>query len=291
MKRAVAVAATVAVALVLPATAGAHLRTGTVAVDYRPRITHRPAGPFTIGVYLSDRALHLSVQRDATVVVYGYLGEAFVRVSDAGVVVDTDSPTAAATGLVPRGTAHTGWMLRSKGRSVVWHDVRTSRRQWRVPIAVDGRRGAIAGETQRLPRPALWPWLVLLAAIAAAGAAVRRSTALGLLSSSAAIVVAAGFALSAYADPGTWIAGVDELFFAAAGVGVLRWGPPVARLPSALWLSVLGLAVGLSKGAVFLHALVLAPLPGTAMRVAVVIAVATGLAGAVSACVTYARAG
>ena len=280
-----------AVALVLPSTAGAHLRTGTVAVDYRPRITHRPPGPFTIGVYLSDRALHLNVRRDATVVVYGYLGEAFVRVSDAGVTVDTNSPTAAATGLVPRGTPHRGWVLRSKGRSVVWHDVRTSRRQWRIPIAVSGRRETLVGETQKLPRPALWPWIVLLAAIAALGTAVRRSTALGLLSSAAAIVVAAAFALSAYADPGTWIAGVDELFFAAAGIGVLRWGPPVARLPSALWLSVLGLAVGLSKGAVFLHAIVLAPLPGTAMRVFVVIAVGSGLAGSVSACVTYARAG
>jgi hypothetical protein len=281
-----------AAALVLPSTASAHLRTGTVAVDYRPRITHRPPGPFTIGVYLSDRALHLSVRRDATVVVYGYLGEAFVRVSDAGVTVDTNSPTAAATGLVPRGTPHRGWVLRSKGRSVVWHDVRTSRREWRVPIAVDGHRETIVGETQRLPRPALWPWIVLLAAIAAAGAVVvRRSTPLGLLSSAAAIVVAAAFALSTYADPGTWIAGVDELFFAAAGIGVLRWGPPVARLPSGLWLSVLGLAVGLSKGAVFLHALVLAPLPGTAMRVFVVIAVGSGLAGSVSACVAYARAG
>jgi len=280
-----------AVALVLPSTAGAHLRTGTVAVDYRPRITHRPPGPFTIGVYLSDRALHLNVRRDATVVVYGYLGEAFVRVSDAGVTVDTNSPTAAATGLVPRGTPHQGWVLRSKGRSVVWHDVRTSRGQWSVPIAVNGRRETIVGETQKLPRPALWPWIVLLAAIAALGAVVRSSTQLGLLSSAAAIVVAAAFALSAYADPGTWIAGVDELFFAAAGIGVLRWGPPVARLPSALWLSVLGLAVGLSKGAVFLHAIVLAPLPGTAMRVFVVIAVGSGLAGSVSACVTYARAG
>ena len=288
-KLSVAVAA--AVALVLPSTAGAHLRTGTVAVDYRPRITHRPPGPFTIGVYLSDRALHLSVQRGAAIVVYGYLGEAFVRVSDAGVAVDTDSPTAAATGLVPRGTPHRGWTLRSKGRSVVWHDVRTSQPRWRIPIAVDGRREAITGETQKLPRPALWPWLVLLAAIAATGAVARRSTALGLLSSTAAIVVAAAFALSAYADPGTWIAGVDELFFAAAGIGVLRWGPPGARLPSALWLSVLGLAVGLSKGAVFLHALVLAPLPGTAMRAAVVIAVGTGLAGAVAACVAYVRAG
>jgi hypothetical protein len=288
-KLSVAVAA--AVALVLPSTAGAHLRTGTVSVDYRPRITHRPPGPFTVGVYLSDRALHLNVQRGATVVVYGYLGEAFVRVSDAGVAVDTSSPTAAATGLVARGTPHRGWILHSRSHSVVWHDVRTSRPHWRVPIAVDGRHGAIAGETRKLPRPALWPWLVLLAAIAAAAALVRRPTALGLVSAAAAIVVATGFALSAYADPGTWIAGVDELFFVAAGVGVLRWGPPVARLPSALWLSVVGLAVGLSKGAVFLHALVLAPVPGTAMRVAVVIAVGTGLAGAVAACVTYARAG
>jgi hypothetical protein len=254
-------------------------------------VTHRPAGPLSVGVYLSDQALHLSVQRGHAVVVYGYLGEPFVRVSDAGVAVNTASPTAAAAGLLPRGTPSGGWVLRSHRLSVVWHDVRTSRRQWRVPLAVDGRREAIAGETQHLSRPALWPWLVLLAAIGAAAAVVRRPTALGLLSSGAAMLAAVGFAFSAYANPGTWIAGVDELFFVAAGVGVLQWGPSTLRLASSVWLSLLGLAVGLSKGEMFFHALVLAALPGTAMRIAGVVAVAAGASGAVLGCLAYVRAG
>jgi hypothetical protein len=278
-------------ALALPSTARAHLRSGTVAVDYRPRVTHRPAGPLSVGVYLSDRALHLSVERGHSVVVYGYLGEPFVRVTDAGVTVQTSSPTAAATGLLPRGTPSDGWVLRSRHRSVVWHDVRASRPQWRVPISVDGRREAIAGETVKLHKPALWPWLLVLAAFVAAGAVVRRPTALGLLSSITGVVVAAGFALSTYANPGTWIAGVDEFFFAAAGVGVLRWGPSSLRLAAAVWLSLVGLAIGLSKGEMFFHALVLSSLPGTATRIAAVVAIGAGSSGAVLGCLAYLRAG
>ena len=113
---------------------------------------------------------------------------------------------------------------------------------------------------------------------------------LGVASSVAAAVVALAFIASAYADPGTWIAGVDELFFIGAGIGVLRWGPPAARLPSAAWLGLVGLAVGLSKGQVFLHALVLAALPGTLVRVAAAVAIGAGLAGAAAACVAYVRA-
>jgi hypothetical protein len=103
--------------------------------------------------------------------------------------------------------------------------------------------------------------------------------------------VAAGFALSAYANPGTWIAGVDELFFAAAGVGVLRWGAPSLRLASAVWLGLLGVAVALSKGEMFFHALVLSALPGTAMRVAAVVAIGAGASAAVLGCDAYVRAG
>lgn len=279
------------IALALPSTAAAHLRSGTVAVDFHARVTHTPAGPLRVGVYLSDRAVHIGVERGHRVVVYGYLGEPFVRVGGRGVVVNTASPTAAATGLLPRGAPRAGWVLRSHHLTVVWHDVRTSRPHWHVPIAVDGRRETIAGETTRLPRPAVWPWLVLLAAIGAAAAVVRRPVTLGVISSAAAMVVAAGFALSAYANPGTWIAGVDELFFAAAGVGVLRWGAPSLRLASAVWLGLLGVAVALSKGEMFLHALVLSALPGTAMRVAAVVAIGAGASGAVLGCVAYVRAG
>ncbi|MGH2971355.1 MAG: hypothetical protein ACRDNM_04000 [Gaiellaceae bacterium] len=268
--------AVVAVALAVPPAAGAHLRTGTVAVSHRARVTSEPAGPFTLGVYESDLALHLSVERGHSVVVYGYLGEPFLRVPADGDAVSTHSATAAATKLV------------THGRSAVWHDVRTSSSHWRVPILVDGRREVVMGVTTTLPRPPSWPWIVLLAAIAAA--ALRATPAiLGSVSATAAVVVAVAFMLSAYADPGTWIAGVDELFFVAAGIGVLRWGPPAARLPSALWLSLVGLAVGLSKGEMFVHALVLSALPGTAARLFATVAIAAGAAGAVAGCIAYVR--
>ncbi|HEY8030159.1 MAG TPA: hypothetical protein VIE38_11670 [Gaiellaceae bacterium] len=268
--------AVLAVAFLFPPAAAAHLRSGTVAVDYRPRIVRAPGGPVSVGVYLSDRALHLSVANGHSLVVYGYLGEPLLRIRDVGAAVATSSPTAAATRLVVH------------GRSAVWHDVRTSRTRWSVPVEIDGVRTSIVGITQRLARPRLWLWLVLLVAAALAGA--RGSPAmLGTISAAAAIVVAAAFALSTYASPGTWIAGVDEFFFAAAGFGVLRWGPPVARLPAALWLSLLGVAVGLSKGQVFLHSLALAALPGTFTRALTTIAIGAGVTGAALACRSYIR--
>jgi hypothetical protein len=267
------ICAVLAGALLFPPAAAAHLRTGTVAVDHRERITSRPAGPYSIGVYQSDEALHLSVKPGHNVIVYSYLGAPLYRIGDGGVAVQG---------------ANGGWVQVSRHLSVVWHDVRTRRPTWRVPIAVDGRRAAVLGTTATLQRPALWVWIVLFAAIAAAG--LRSSPALlGTVSAAAAVVVAAAFALGAYASPGTWIAGVDEALFAAAGFGVLRWGPPAARLPAALWLCLLGAAVGLSKGAVFLHALVLAALPGALTRILTVVAIGAGVVGATRACATYAR--
>ena len=266
--------AVLAVALLLPPAAAAHLRSGTVAVDYRPRIVRAPGGPVSVGVYLSDRALHLSVAKGHSVVVFGYLGEALLRIGDDGPAIATSSPTAAATKLVVH------------GRSAVWHDVRTSRTRWSVPIEVDGVRSSIVGITKRLARPRLWLWLVILVAVALA-AARGSPAALGAISSATAIVVAAGFALSTYASPGTWIAGVDEFFFAVAGFGVLRWGPPVARLPAAAWLSLLGVAVGLSKGQVFLNALALSALPGTFTRALTAVAIGAGVTGAALACRSY----
>ncbi len=98
-------AAALFVALLAPAAAGAHLRTGTVAVGYGAsvRTPSRTAGAaYTVGVYQSDRALHLTVSRGHTVVVIGYLGEPLLRIGPAGVAVNLRSPTAAAAGLLPK---------------------------------------------------------------------------------------------------------------------------------------------------------------------------------------------
>jgi len=264
-------------ALLFPSAAAAHLRTGTVAVDYKGRIVRMPGAPVSAGVYESDLALHVSVAAGHSLIVYGYLGEPLLRIGRTGVAIVPSSPTAAATRL----TLH--------GRSAVWHDVRTSSARWTVPVRVDGRRDAIEGRTQRLPRPSLVLWLAVAAAVGLGVAATRSVTAAGLVSATAAIVAAAGFALSAYASPGTWIAGLDELAFALAGVGALRFGPTAARVPAALWLSLVGLAVGLSKGQVFLHALVLSTIPGAGTRLLAAAAIGAGIAGGVIGGASYLR--
>src|SRR5438477_4097409 len=136
------------VALAAPAPAGAHIRPGSAAVDYRVRVfpTHLP---LTAHVYLGDRALRLSVRPGHSVTVLGYGGEPFLRI-DAGVTV-LRSPTAAALGLDPRHTS---------GRSFLWHDARVrglpagiDRGRWTIPLLVDGRRARLAGELLRVDAP------------------------------------------------------------------------------------------------------------------------------------------
>ncbi len=290
-------------ALLTPAAAGAHLRTGTVAVDYEASVSSprsSAAGPFSVGVYASDLALHLSVGRGHSVVVIGYLGEPFLRVGPSAVRVNWASPTAAAAGLLKKGQYAAGgrpaaWHPLHGGHSVVWHDSRVSSLapgarsgHWVVPILVDGRRAEITGGVQRLRNPTLWPWLIVLALFCGGGAVIARvrqprplatsCIALGAIAAGAAVVTALSFAFDAYASPGTWIGGADEAVFAAAGAAVLIWAPPRAHVAAGLGLGLLGLAIGLSKGQVFLHAEVLSALPGTAARVFVTLSIGAGAA-------------
>lgn len=300
LRRRVAFGIALAAALAAPSTAAAHLRTGTVAVDDRARVVSR-SHAFTAGVYLSDRALHLTVRRGHTVVVLGYLGGPFLRIDAAGVWIDDAAATARAAGLVPRGSPP-GRRLERGRHAVVWHDSRVQalppgvrRASWTIPIVVDGQRRAIAGTVERLAAPALWPWLLVaaLVALVAGGAAHGRArvvaVAAGAAASACAVVAAAGFALGAYASPGTWIATVDEVLFALAGLAVLAWGPRGARVAIGGGLGVLGLAVGLSRGAIFLHPIVLSALPATLTRALVAVAVGGGLAAAIAGTASYAR--
>lgn len=284
--------------LAAPSPASAHLRTGTVAAGYRASVTSpapSPGAPFAVGVYQGDRALHLRVNGAHTVVVVGYLGERFLRVDAAGVAIDRASPTAAAAGLVTGTGARTGWVLEPRRHTVVWHDPRVQlgagleRARWSVPILLDGRRERIVGEIERLPRPAAWPWL--LGVLLLCGGALllgirgnarrweRASVVLGAVSAAAGLVVVAGFAAGAYASPGTWIAGFNEAFCAAVGFGILAAGPPEWRLPTGIGLGLLGLAIGLFYGEIFVDAAVLSALPSTATRFFVTLAIGAGLAG------------
>jgi hypothetical protein len=273
-----------------------------VAVDYRATLVARRRPAFSARVYQSDRALSLSVARGHSVVVRGYLGEPFLRLDDAGLAVNAASPTSFGTGLLPKAAFVAGkriaWRLQPGRHSVVWHDTRVqglphgvARGRWSVPIVVDGLPDRLQGELVRLPPPAVWTWAVT--ALVPAGALVlliaRRRRALdkaavvfALCACIAAGVTALGFALDTYASPGTWIAGLDELVFLAIGIGVLAWGRPSARAPATIGLGAISAAVGLSKGAVFLHPIVLSVVPGTPARLLVTVAIGAGVAAAVA---------
>lgn len=308
------VAASLLVSLVAPAAAAAHFRTGQVAVGYRATVlSPRPSAdaPFAVRVSQSDRALRLAVTMGHTVVVIGYLGEPFLRVHSGGAEINLGSPTAAAAGLLPRaGPGHgqtRGWRLDRGPSSAVWHDARVGRLppgvnrvSWSIPILVDGRRTAITGELRRETRPPLWPSLLVLIFFASVtGMLARRarpaslsagSIVLGILSTGAAMLASAAFAIGAYASLGTWVAAADELAFAAAGAGVLLWGPRNAKLPAGIALGLLGLAVGLSHGQVFLYGVVLSALPSAAARLLSSVAIAAGLACLVLGGLLYTRA-
>jgi hypothetical protein len=285
-----------------PAAANAHIRSGVVAVDYRASVFPLRAqlrAALAVRVYESDRALGLTVRSGHTVVVLGYLGEAFLRVSSAGVAVNEASPTAGAVGLLKRRRRPAGagpvWHLQVSGRTVVWHDARVralppgvQRGQWTVPLVVDGRRVRLEGELWRVRRPSPWPWLALGTPFVALTALVlltrgmprlrRASVAFGAVAAAGTIGTAAGFAFDPNASPARWVEGGNELLFALVGLAVVARGSSNARAVAGGALGLLGLSVGLSKVPVLFHGVVLSALPGTVARVAVVITIWAGAA-------------
>jgi hypothetical protein len=149
-----------------PASADAHIRSGVVAVDYGASVSPlRPPlrSAVTVRIYRSDRALGVTVSGRHTVVVLGYLGEPFLRISPSGVAVNEGSPTSAGVGLLKATPRRTGtalhWRARSTRPSFVWHDARlrglppgVERSRWRVPLLLDGARAELGGEIWRVHR-------------------------------------------------------------------------------------------------------------------------------------------
>ena len=150
-------AVVVLVLLAIPAVAGAHLRSGTVAVDYRASVTTRDPAAYTAQIFQSDRALNMTVKPGHIVVLVGYLGEPVFRLDDAGLWVNAASPTAVVLRLLAKSERVVGsaphWRLQPRRQSVVWQDARTQglppgvrHGSWAVPVIVDGRRSRLQGE-------------------------------------------------------------------------------------------------------------------------------------------------
>jgi hypothetical protein len=290
----------VVVALVGPGPAGAHVRTGRLAVDYRASFFPlRPplAGAIAVRIYESDLAVGLTVEKHHQVVVLGYVGEPLLRIGTGGVEVNESSPTAAGMGLLKGARKTTGWVLRSPGRSFIWHDARVrglpsgvERRRWTVPVVVDGRSARLEGEIWRVRAPP-WPWLALgtvflavTAGLLAGGRKPLLRTAaawLGALTATATVSLEAGFALASTASAGLWIEGANVLVFALVGLAFFVLGSADARGLAGGALGLLGLAVGVSKLPVLLHGVVLSALPDFAARAVVALAIAAGAAATV----------
>jgi hypothetical protein len=305
---AVALAAVALALLTCPAVAGAHLRSGTVAVDYAASVLDPDTPAYAAQIYESDRGLSLAFKPGHVVVMLGYLGEPVFRLDAAGLWVNAASPTAVVVGLLKKAqriiAVTPRWRLQRGRRSAVWHDARVQglapgvdHGVWSVPLIVDGRRARLEGELRRFPAPSLWLWSGMLACLLAAGASLlllRRgelvragAIRLAIVAAFASVVIALAFALDAYASPGTWIEGFDEIAFIAVGLGVLIRGPENLHVAAAIGLGLLGLAVGLLNGAVFLHPIVLAILPSTVTRLLVVAAIGAGLTAAALGCMFY----
>jgi hypothetical protein len=301
-------AVTVLVLLATPAAASAHLRSGTVAVDYRATVTTADTAAYTAQIFQSDRALSMTIKPGHSVVLVGYLGEPVFRLDDAGLSVNAASPTAVVLRLVPKSQRVAGsaphWQLQPGRHSVIWQDTRTQglppgvrHGSWAVPVIVDGRRSRLEGQLWHFAAPSPLPWLGLLAALLAAGLAplVRHrqdrygpaARVLAVAATAASVVILAAFALDAYASPGTWIEGIDAIAFLAVGVWVLFRGPPRWQLAGAIGLGLVALAVALLELPIFLHPIVLAILPGDAVRVLDVVALGAGLDAAALGCLVY----
>jgi len=278
-----------AAGLVAPAPASAHARSPAVALDYRLRLEAPPAG-LHVRILDGDRSLEASVTEGTRLVVRGYLREPMLRIGDGGVFVNASSPTAQSDKLVQGGA---GWVRVASGRTFAWHEHRLTpagaRGRFSIPVELDGRPAAIAGSFVRVPRPALWPWLAA-AAVAAAGvlsAARHRelrlplTLSLGVLAGLTALLAAVAFAVRDRPSGGTnWLT-----IGATSGVALV-FGVTLLRLRGRRRAHAAGLA-GAAAAAmtiaalpVFWHGVVIAALPGGAVRLACAVALLGGAAAA-----------
>jgi hypothetical protein len=168
---------------------------------------------------------------------------------------------------------------------------------WRVPVLVDGRRKALAGEIWRVPAPPLWPWLSLGAPFAISVLLIllgRRhdrlragASGFGALAAAGAIATAVTFAVSGSATEGRWLEGANEIVFALVGVAFLVRGSANARAFAAGGLGLLALAAASTKIPALLHGVVLSALPATPTRLAVAVALWAGAAATIVGLVIF----
>ncbi|MDQ3762959.1 MAG: hypothetical protein M3460_15305 [Actinomycetota bacterium] len=176
-------------ALINPVPAAAHIvGTGGSPTNYRTIVTAiRPAVPtVAVTVGLGGQWVRVTNQGAAAIVILGYRGEPFLRLSQNRVQVNELSSTAAETGQtqgVPAPedpAAEPRWVQVREGDSATWTDARlapppeseSASGSWELPLIVDGRQVTVIGTWDRIPPPSPWPWVAALGLLTAAVAAI-----------------------------------------------------------------------------------------------------------------------
>jgi hypothetical protein len=285
------------IVLAIPASASAHARTPTVALDYRlvlDRISQTLPG-IDVAILDGDRDIRLDVTR-GDVIVLGDLGEQMLRIGTAGAYANTASPTAAAERLVTPGQ---GWQ-RVGGSSFAWHDHRLSpppysstpgpAGRFAIPALRDGRRIAFRGTFVRTSRPSAWPWLLgcvaaTLALVALLWMRPRRRAALAVATGSVAVAAAltALVTFNAADAPNGRVAWAQIVLGCALGAvgaaGLLRLhGESRTVLAGVLGIAAAVSSIG-SLG-VYRHGVVVSLLSPALARAVAAIAISAGLAAA-----------
>ncbi len=292
------------VTLAVPASASAHAKSPTVALDYRLVLAHatRDLPGVTVRILDGDRALRVRVRR-GTLVVLGDLREPMLRIGPSGAWANRGSVTAQAQRLVHPGR---GWD-RVGGSTFAWHDHRLAPppydggrsgvvARFEVPATLNGRRVTLGGTFVRYSRPSPWPWVgAALVAAAAVVVALRVRPALrphiawtlGTLAGAAALTALVAF--SAADAPNGRVAWAQivlgSILAAAVAAGLVRLRGEQRTVLAGL-LGAAAAVASLGSLGVFRHGVVISLLPAQFSRVICALAVTAGLTAAGAAFVT-----
>jgi hypothetical protein len=282
--------------LAAPASASAHARSTTVALDYRLELDRatRSIPGVSVAILDGDRSLRVAV-RGVTIVLEGDLGEPMLRIGPGGAWVNRASTTAVAERLTQ--PSH-GWARVASGPSYTWHEHRLGPppygpgtgavARFTIPATVNGRAVTIGGTFVRYERPALWPWFVAggvfaCAVVVALRLRRRLTTGLGALAGLAALVSLIAFA-AADAPNGrvAWLQIGLGVGLGLVVCGVLVRSQEPRRSQLAGLLGAVAAALSLGSLSIFRHGVVVSLLSGTASRTLLAVALFAGAAAAVT---------
>jgi hypothetical protein len=282
--------------LAVPASASAHARSATVALDYRLALDRstRSIPSLSVSILDGDRALRVG-SKGSTVIVLGNLSEPMLRIGPGGAWVNRGSITAVAERLTHLSK---GWTRVASTPSYTWHEHRLTPppygdstgavARFEIPVTVNGDRATIGGAFVRYSRPALWPWLIATAAFATAvvfAVRLHRRVTIGLGTVAGLAALASLIAFSAADAPNGRVAWLQiglGIGLGAVVCGVLVTAHEPRRSQLAGLLGAVAAALSLGSLGAFRHGVVVSLFSATGSRALLALALVAGTAAAVT---------